>query len=305
MATPAPPLPAPARRRIAALGLVGSAMVAVPLVQVLRFESAEMQAVVAQQASLDPIARAVAVQLALLAHRDTAGQVLRGQAVLEPERQVRQAEVDIRLIDLGSTLDVLHSYRAIDEAQVLAQDWAGLAERVSTQQISADASDAAHRLRVEQAVQVMDLVADAGGLTQHAQAAAFLKQAQQVGQTHSATRTAAQRAQHYQELLASGQAVKQTLARQQATLQQQHRAVLAQMWALMAALAALAAGLAWSLFRSNKAGAAPNPEHALLSGSTGEQTSALKAATHDALAKLRQPGEQAAKDKLPTPQEDA
>ena len=275
-------------------------MVAVPLVQVLRYESAEMQAVLAQQASLDPIARAVAVQYGLLAHRDTAGLVLRGQQLLEPERQLRQGEVDDRLTDLTATLDALHSERAINEAQVLAQDWGALAQQVSAKQINADSSDAAHRLRVEQAVQVMDLVADAGGLQHHAGAAAYLASARQMAAASapSAAPSSSQRAAHYQSLQASAGALTRSLAQRRHELQIHQRSF----WALMATLAALASALGLSLQRglrraTNPTLPPPPPPVSAAASATAEQTP-VRAEAGRLLARMRQSGEAPA---LPDP----
>lgn len=296
---PAPPLKL--QHKFLALGLVAVAMVATPLVQVLRYEGTQMQAVLAQQASLDPIARAVAVQYGLLAHRDTAGQVLRGQAVLEQERQLRQAEVDDRLANLGATLEALHSVRAIDEAQVLAKDWAALAQQILSRHISADASDAAHRLRVEQAVQVMDLVADASGLRQNEHAAIVLRSARQMAAAAALPAIpsgAVQRDAQYQAWQAGAQAVALQLTERQNAMQRQQRGG----WVLMLALAALAAGLAFSLYRSlqQRLPLPPSPE-----GQTTDGQTPLRSETGRVLARLRVPGEAAKQTEVPAPTQDA
>ena len=152
------------RHKFAALGVVAVAMVATPLVQVLRYQSAEIQAALYEQAGLDPVAGAVNLQHALLAHRDIAGLVLRGVLQLELERSLRQAEVDDRAAALQTALVTLRLPRAVGEAQALRQDWATLVPQVEQRMIKPVDSDAAHRLLVEQALQVIDLVADASGL---------------------------------------------------------------------------------------------------------------------------------------------
>ena len=151
------------RHKFAALGVVAVAMVATPLVQVLRYQSAEIEAALYAQAGLDPVAGAVTLQHALLAHRDIAGLVLRGVLQLEPERSLRQAEVDQRAAHLESALFTLKLPRAVSEAQALRQDWVTLVPQVEQRKILPVDSDAAHRLLVEQTLQVIDLVADASG----------------------------------------------------------------------------------------------------------------------------------------------
>ena len=87
-------LPQRLRRNLAALSLVGAALVGLPVAQLLRYQAAEMAALADGRAKLDPVARAVHVQRGLLAHRDISAQVLGGQAKLEAERLQRQTEVD-------------------------------------------------------------------------------------------------------------------------------------------------------------------------------------------------------------------
>ena len=71
-------LPQRLRRSLAALSLVGAVLVALPVAQLLRYQSAELDALTAGRTRLDPVARAVHVQRGLLAHRDVAAQVLGG-----------------------------------------------------------------------------------------------------------------------------------------------------------------------------------------------------------------------------------
>lgn len=153
----APP-PTRLRPRFAALGLVGGAMVCLPLLQLLQYQSTELEWAQAQRAALDPAAEAVAAQRRLLAHRDAAGRVLRGRVEQEPERRTRQAEVDAQLTRLHQALEEGHWGLPQEEARRLGQDWALLAQRVTQREISADTSDGEHRLRVEQVLQVLDLI---------------------------------------------------------------------------------------------------------------------------------------------------
>lgn len=157
------PDPPPPRYKLAALSIVGAAMVALPLAQVLRYQDTELQAALAEQAGLEPVKRAVAVQQGLLSHRDAAGQVLRGQVTLESERRTRQRRVDERVAVLASALAVA-TERTREEFNALRDDWALLARDVQQRTVSAPESDLAHRLLVEQTLQVIDFIADASGL---------------------------------------------------------------------------------------------------------------------------------------------
>lgn len=147
------------RARLAALSLLGAAMVALPMGLVLRYHDAELHSLAARRASLEPMARAVDVQRSLLVHRDIAAALLRGQAALEAERRVRQGEVDDRLTALALTLVAGPWERAVRESDALRTDWSRLARRLMTQPgPSAETSDQAHRLLVEQTLQVVDLL---------------------------------------------------------------------------------------------------------------------------------------------------
>jgi hypothetical protein len=154
------------QRRLLALGLVGVAMCAVPLVQVLRYQGQEIALAQAALAGLDPVAGTVALQRGLVEHRDLAGQVLRGQVEAENPRRQRQAEVDARLAVLGNTLQQRAARRAEEEAAALSHDWRTLVQRIVDRALAAPESDAAHRLLVEQSIQIIDLVADALPLRQ-------------------------------------------------------------------------------------------------------------------------------------------
>jgi hypothetical protein len=154
-------LPARLRRNVAALSLVGATLVALPVVQLLRYQSSELDALNAGRAKLDPVARAVHLQRGLLAHRDIAGQVLGGLAGLEPERQLRQREVDGRMAAMMVALATGRWDQAVGEADDLHQDWRQLTQQVASHSIDPPGSDRAHRLLVEQTLQVIDLVAAA------------------------------------------------------------------------------------------------------------------------------------------------
>ena len=165
------------RHRFAALGVVGVLMCALPLLLVLRHQSEVLGATGTAQAVLDPIQQAVEVQRSLLVHRDLAGAVLRGASAREPERRRRQTEVDTRLSTLELALRGAFHVRATQEGQALREDWTVLSGRIEQRSLAAADSDAAHRLLVEQTLQIVDDLSlaalDLGGLV-GAQAAAWL-----------------------------------------------------------------------------------------------------------------------------------
>ncbi len=148
------------RLKLTLLSLAGTLAVALPTVQVLRLQGAELHAARVAQAGLDPLARATALQRSLLTHRDLAAPVLRGDLALEPERRLRQTEVDHRNSALATALGMVAAPEALDEYLALQADWTGLSGRIAQRTLSADDSNLGHRLLVEQVLQIMDLVVD-------------------------------------------------------------------------------------------------------------------------------------------------
>jgi hypothetical protein len=159
----ASPRPRVLRPRFAALGVVGVLACSLPLMQVLRVQSAELRVLLAHQEALDPIAHTVSLQWGLVAHRDLAAQVLDGVAALEAERQTREREVDASTLRLHRALQTRGEPLAADEAQALIDDWQQLVRDLVLQRISAPRSNEAHRLLIEQTLQIIDYVSTAAG----------------------------------------------------------------------------------------------------------------------------------------------
>lgn len=141
-----------------AFSAVGVAMVCLPLWQVLQYQQSDMTQLAAERALLDPVSRAVHVQFGLLAHRQVAAQLLQGQQQLEPARQAVQAGVDEHLLSLSQDLVKGLWSNALAETRDLTRDWQALARQVKAGTLTALQSEEAHALRIEQAVQVVDLV---------------------------------------------------------------------------------------------------------------------------------------------------
>ena len=158
-----PPPPPRLSLRFATIGTLAALMVLVPLGEVLRYQTDEIQMLVAERALLDPVAHAVDVQRSLIGHGDVAGRVLAGRRQLEGERRLRQAEVEDAIHALKSTLAAGLWHRALAETDDLAHDWHDLALRILSGKVDTVASKASHRLLIEQALQVMDLVSAGAG----------------------------------------------------------------------------------------------------------------------------------------------
>lgn len=158
------PTPRPSWRT-AALGAVGGLMVLLPLGEVVRHQTQDLQVLASERALLDPLSQAVAVQRGLLSHSDLCQRLLAGRLQLEPERKLRQALVDTALWDLQNTLSAGLWGRALGEAGQLTQDWRNLTQRIQARAVDGRTSQADHRLLIEQTLQVMDLVSAAAPST--------------------------------------------------------------------------------------------------------------------------------------------
>lgn len=164
---------------LSVMGVLGGAMVVLPLGHVWQQQGAEIEKLLVERSTLFPMTHALAVQRCLLNHRDVAERVLLGRSALEPERRLRQSHVEEQLWILQGTLSAGYWVKALGESRALTEDWHGLVQRVVRRQITAADSTTSHQLLLEQAVQVMDLVGAAAPAGSRAQAmATWLKHSQ-------------------------------------------------------------------------------------------------------------------------------
>jgi hypothetical protein len=151
----------PPRLKLLLAATLAAASISLPLTPVWRSTDAEIEALAAERALLDPLTRAQALQRSLLGHADVAARVLRGRGALEGERKLRQHSVDADLVALQATLSAGLWTRALDETHGMAQDWRSLAWHVAQRSIGSTSAWNAHQLLVEQTVLVMDIVSAA------------------------------------------------------------------------------------------------------------------------------------------------
>lgn len=146
------------RHKIAALGVVGMALCLLPLIQLLRYQGLELQWAHAAQAQLEPAVIAVELQRGLVDHRASAALWLQGRREVDALRRQQQAVVDARLALLDQGVEVSGLVGAQAEVEAMRTDWPTLVQQVVGSGLSVGASDGAHRLLVEQALQVIDIV---------------------------------------------------------------------------------------------------------------------------------------------------
>jgi methyl-accepting chemotaxis protein len=152
-------------QKFAALAVLGIAMCAMPLTEVVTYKTGEVAVAEAEDAGLDPMRTAVVLQSALQAHRGLSGMALNGNATAEADRQPRQAAVEAQFAKLGKELADLGYAKALTEFRSLKSGWDKLSRQVAAHEITVSQSFEAHSDLVEQNLLLVDRVSDASGLS--------------------------------------------------------------------------------------------------------------------------------------------
>ena len=150
------------------------ALLALPLVQLLRFQGLEVAWAMAERDRVEPALLAVNLQRGLVDHRLASRQVLSGQHQAEATRREHQAAVDARLAMLGYRLEQGTHPPALLEIRDMRLDWLALVQQVVARRCSVPESELAHSLLIEQTLQIIDSVSAAAPQPQDARLAALL-----------------------------------------------------------------------------------------------------------------------------------
>jgi len=152
-------------QKFAALGVIGAVMCAIPLAKVIEYKNSELAVAKSEDAGIDPVRTAVALQRQLQAHRGLSGMVLGGNAAADNDRRSRQADVNTQLAKLGKEVTDLGYTKAADAVKALQTGWAKLSDDVDNRRVAPADSFAAHTSLVEANITLVDAVADASGLS--------------------------------------------------------------------------------------------------------------------------------------------
>ncbi len=276
------------RHKIAALGVIGMSLSTLPLIQLLRFQALELQSAQADEDQLEPAVLAVELQRGLVDHRASAAHWLQGRRDAEVPRRQHQAAVDTRLARLDHRLESGGQAQAQQEVTAMRGDWRALVKQVVQHQCSVADSDRAHRLLVEQVLQVIDYVTVASAQQPDAArlrvALAAARRQLQPGQGGAVDLPAA--------------VATLTVAQTQVQAAQSRRLALHQAGFSLAAAGLLAlvvgviAGLAWLRVAAQRTSLAPSPpsrppEGWRMSPPDGQQSA--RSARHGLLNRLRRP----------------
>ena len=152
-------------QKFAALGVISTVMCAIPLTLVVRTKTAELDVAKAEEAGLDPTRHAIAFQQSLQRHRGQSALLLSGTAAADAERRKRQAEVNEHLAALEKLLaDPTYASTAA-ELKDMRSGWEKLSKDVDNHALTPAESFSRHQSLIERNFKLMDLTADASGLS--------------------------------------------------------------------------------------------------------------------------------------------
>jgi len=152
-------------QKFAALAVIGAVMCAVPLVTVVGYKNGEIGVARSEAEGLGPVRIAVALQRQLQAHRGLSGIVLNGNAGVDGERRARLADVNAEFDRLSASLGALGYTAASAEVDAVRTSWKDISGKVDAGRVPAGESFAAHTALIERNFLVLDLIADASGLS--------------------------------------------------------------------------------------------------------------------------------------------
>jgi methyl-accepting chemotaxis protein len=152
-------------QKFSAIGVLATAMCAVPLVQLINRQNSEIAVVKAESAGMDPVRTAIGLQRQLSAHRGLSGAALRGNEFGEADRRARAVEIDKHLATLSKQLADLGYTKMAAEAGQLKVDWDKLFAQVNKRDLAPEASFASHSALTQRNLSLLDHVADTSGLS--------------------------------------------------------------------------------------------------------------------------------------------
>jgi methyl-accepting chemotaxis protein len=190
-------------QKFAALGITGAVMCAMPLEKVIEYKNGEITVSRAELAGIEPLRSAVAMQRALQAHRGLSGLVLSGQSASDADRRARQSDVTTQLALLTKQVGEASMGKVLEEAKALKSDWDKLSQQVDARGMAVADSFAAHTALVDRTIRLVDMMADASGLSLDPVAETYYVMTATVDHLPRLAETLAQARGHGAALLAS------------------------------------------------------------------------------------------------------
>ena len=146
-------------QKFAILGSVGLTLAAVPLYKVVALQNANIDVAEAEDAGLDPLKKAFALQVALQQHDTSVG------AANAAARQAAQERVEQQFQGTTADVQALEYELAVKNAQAWRADWESIKTQVNSGAADAGRSAQHHEDLVQRTFSLMDQIADASGLS--------------------------------------------------------------------------------------------------------------------------------------------
>ncbi len=155
----------PLWQKFAALGVIGAAMTAIPLVKVIELKQAEIAVAAAEKTGLEAVKLMVPLQRSLQTHRGLSSMVLNGNESADSDRRKRQAEVQEHFDAVGKAFAANGYTKAAEELKSIKTGWDQLSQQVDSKAVSASDSLEKHSTLISRQIELIDQVADASGLS--------------------------------------------------------------------------------------------------------------------------------------------
>ena len=152
-------------QKFSVLGAVGVVLCAVPLTTVLQYRAAELSVVTAEAAGLVPMRTAITLQKQLHQHALLVGATLEGESNQASLRQAHAAQVTRDVQALVQQLTGLGYPKATDALKAMQVEWTQIIKAADAGQLNYASNRKAHQGLVERNFVVIDLIADASGLS--------------------------------------------------------------------------------------------------------------------------------------------
>ena len=156
-------------QKFSAIGVIAAVLCAVPLVQVIQYKNSEIATAQAENAGLGQVRTAAVLQRHLHAHRGLSSMVLHGNAGAgagaDADRRSHAAGIDTTLVQLAQQTNALGYTQASAELAEIKKDWTTLAAQVGQGSIQPAQSFQAHTALLAREMKLLDLIADASGMS--------------------------------------------------------------------------------------------------------------------------------------------
>ncbi|MBL8343621.1 MAG: HAMP domain-containing protein, partial [Rubrivivax sp.] len=151
--------------KFAALGVIAATMCSIPLVMTIRAENEAIAVAAAEGAGIAPVRATTAFMKAAQRHRGFSAVALGGNLAREADRKTERTEADRQADELRRLAAERGYTKVVEAVDEMKAEWGRVAASVDQRRFSGSESFAAHGAVIARAQLVLELVADASGLS--------------------------------------------------------------------------------------------------------------------------------------------